>query len=65
MKIASVTLKMSSKRIEIFKKASNSGKIYLKCHPIFKKKPRIPKTIAALPQRPVCPWVLIQFVCDR
>jgi hypothetical protein len=33
----SISLKMSSKRIEIFKKASNSMKISFKCHPFSKK----------------------------
>jgi hypothetical protein len=38
-KKASVSLKMSSKRIEIFKKAAISLKISLKCHAFSKKNP--------------------------
>jgi hypothetical protein len=47
---------MSSKRIEIFKKASNSQKISLKSHAFLKKSLAFSKksltAIAVLPQRP-------------
>jgi hypothetical protein len=36
LKKASISLEMSSKTIENFKKASNSLKIYLKCHAFLK-----------------------------
>jgi hypothetical protein len=59
LKKASISLKMSSKRIEISKKASihiqeasNSLKISLKCNALFKKSLA---AIAALPQWPVRP----------
>jgi hypothetical protein len=44
---------MSTKRIEIFKKASNSLKISLKCYEILKKKPYILKKKASR-QLPYC-----------
>jgi hypothetical protein len=58
---ASISLKMPSKRIEIFTKASVSLKIFEKCQAFLQsKKPHILKTkclttIAALPQWPVRP----------
>jgi hypothetical protein len=53
---------MSSKRIKIVKKASNSLKIPLKCHAFLKKKRKKPSilkkslgAIAAMPQWPFRP----------
>jgi hypothetical protein len=53
-----ISLEMSSKRIEIFKKLSDSLKIFLICHVFFKKASHSQQklvAIAALPQWPVRP----------